>query len=389
MLTEKNETYYKAYERRDPKFDGRVYFGVKTTGIYCRPICPARPHRQNVSFYSTQAAAEAAGYRPCKRCRPDLSPLSPQWQGSAAVIGRALEAIKKAEVPLSEVAERMGMTDRHLRRLFSEHVGASPVQIRQSYRLHLAQQLLAQTSMKMVDVAMASGFGSVRRFNDAFAKTYKRSPADIRKEKKSQVSSAKAELTIEIPLVGYFDFQSVLHFFRRHLVEGVEFVGDDFYERHFERGVGSTGWFRVSFNEKRSCVQLQIDSSDTAHVRFVIERVKALFDLQHNPAHIQVKSVRHKGLGLELQKIRIPGAFNTFETAVCIILGQLVSTDRARQLVKSLVSTYGPKLKNTRNENLQFLFPSPKVLATAPLEELGLTRQRAQAIRDFAAVVRD
>ena len=190
-----SDTLYLAFSSRDSRYDGRFYVGVTTTGIYCRPTCPARPKKEHIRFFRCKAEAEKAGFRPCLRCRPDLAPTSIQWQGTAAVVARAFGMINRGETDgtrLSGLAERLGMPDRHLRRLFQEHLGASPLEVAISRRLHLARQLLSQTRLGITDIAHASGFNSLRRFNDAFVTTYFRSSAACRSHWWSALSPKSA-----------------------------------------------------------------------------------------------------------------------------------------------------------------------------------------------------
>lgn len=377
---------YQALLRRDSKYDGRFYFGVVTTGIYCRPICPARPKFENVRFYRSKAEAEVHGFRPCLRCRPDLSPLSPQWRGTEAVVGRALDYIRSSAFDLNEVATKVGMSDRHLRRIFEEHLGTSPMEVSMSYRLHLARQLLSQTQMKIIDVALASGFQSVRRFNDAFAKKYKRSPSAFRKQNKDQIVSNL--LTLEIPLEPTFDFHSLLKSFRSHQVFGVDYSDHESYERHLVQA-GQRAYFKVRWSPKRSVLLIETVVQDVALVRTVLDKVRRAFDLSHNPHDIVFPKKVPVKLKRAIIAARVQGGFDQFECAVCVILGQLVSTEQGRMNIRKLVETYGKKLSAPPSENLTYDFPRPEDLQHAPLEKLGLTRVRAEAIRQLSILFAD
>lgn len=192
---------HKAFLARDKRYDGRFYVGVRTTGIYCRPTCPARPLLKNVKFYRSPAEAESEGFRACLRCRPDISPSAPLFQGTAAVVGRALRLLDEG-LRTSELAPRLGMTDRHLRRLFAEHVGASPLAVEHSRRLHLARQLLAETEKPITEIAYASGFRSLRRFNAAFLAHHRRSPRDFRRAG----NFTGPGMRLEIPILEPYDW---------------------------------------------------------------------------------------------------------------------------------------------------------------------------------------
>lgn len=383
MLNLDKKRLYQALLRRDSKYDGRFYFGVVTTGIYCRPICPARPKFKNIQFYRSKAEAEVHGFRPCLRCRPDLSPLSPQWRGSEAVIGRALEYIRTSPCDLSEVAGRVGMSDRHLRRIFEEHLGTSPMEVAISYRLHLARQLLSQTRSKMIDVAMTSGFQSLRRFNDAFAKRYECSPSQFRKQNLNSV--ATEQMALEIPMDAAFDFFALLKSFRSHQVYGVDCAGHDCYERHFMKN-GRRGYFKVRWNSKKHSLRVETIVEDLELVRTVFEKVRRAFDLDHNPKYMDHPKKIPSRLKKALSSARVQGSFDPFECVVCVILGQLVSVEQGRLNVQKLVETFGRKIDQPFSENLQFDFPQPIDLLHAPIEKLGITRVRAEAIRQVAAL---
>ncbi len=202
------EVFERARLSRDARFDGRFFIGVKTTGIYCRPICPANmPKSHNVSFYSTAAAAGEAGYRPCLRCRPECAPGTPAWEGTSTTVRRALRLIADGALDdgdIEHLSGRLGVTSRHLRRLFHKHLGASPLAVAHTQRLHFAKRLIDQTTLPMADIAITSGFGSTRRFNDAFRKTYDRTPRELRRRR--AVSEPSAGLTVQLPYRTPFSF---------------------------------------------------------------------------------------------------------------------------------------------------------------------------------------
>ena len=215
-----------ARKARDPRFDGRFFVAVRSTGIYCRPICPVKmPRAENVTFYETAAAASEAGYRPCLRCRPETSPGTPAWRGTSTTVSRALKLINEGaldEGNVSALSDRLGVTSRHLGRLFSKHLGASPNTVAQTRRLQFAKKLIDETSLSMTDVAMISGYGSVRRFNDHFRKTYSRTPGSLRRE---QVVEA-GDVCLRIAYRDPFNFDALLDFFRVRGIPGTEKVTD-------------------------------------------------------------------------------------------------------------------------------------------------------------------
>jgi AraC family transcriptional regulator, regulatory protein of adaptative response / DNA-3-methyladenine glycosylase II len=382
------DTLYLAFNTRDPRHDGRFYVGVTTTGIYCRPTCPARPKQENIRFFRSKAEAEKAGFRPCLRCRPDLSPTSIQWQGTAAVIARAFGMINRGEADgrkLSGLAERLGMTDRHLRRLFREHLGASPLEVAISRRLHLARQLLSQTRLSITDIALASGFSSLRRFNDAFVTTYRRNPSDFRTCDGGSAGAANT-ITLRIPYVERYDWDNLIRYFARHGVHGVDTIEDDCYLRHL-RGAATESYLRVAHLPAQRSLQFTLEVGDFSEIRQLVVLIRSVFDVDHNPSQItlpegcpdDLKELLDAGEG-----IRVPGAFDPLETAVSIILGQLVSTDQGRLNMRKLVEKYGDASKIAYHPRLSHFFPTPEVLATEDLTSLGFTKVRAGAIKEMA-----
>lgn len=371
------DTLYKAMLTRDRRFDGRFYIGVKTTGIYCRPICPARPKKENVVFYRSPTEAENAGFRPCLRCRPDISPGMQMWEGTAALVGRALKLINSGEadtISLAEFAAKLGLSDRHLRRLFEEHLGAAPIEVAISKRLHLARQLLSQTSLSVTEIAFASGFSSIRRFNEAFRSRYRRAPRDFRKHQDSS-SLSENSLRLELPILEPYDWNYALQFFKRHTVFGVEHIEGTVYHRLVPgpRPVR----IRVERDPQKPQLNVDVEGSEVSALRPLLTKVRDLFDVDHNPFH-------PVGEGSFLGGLRIPGAFDPFETAVCIILGQMVSVEQAAVKVRRLVELYGNPVKSPFT-HLTHQFPQPEVLATADLRAVGGTKVRSTAIRELAS----
>lgn len=373
------ETLYKAMLTRDKRFDGRFYIGVRTTGIYCRPICPARPKKENVTFYRSHAEAENAGYRPCLRCRPDISPGSQMWEGTAALVGRALKMISSGEadsISLTRFATKLGVTDRHLRRLFEEHLGAAPIDVAISKRLHLARLLLSQTSLSVTEIVFASGFNSIRRFNEAFRRKYKRTPREFRKEHKENAISSEG-IRLLLPILEPYDWEYIHRFLSTHRTSGVEHIEEGKYQRLLwldQRPVRVS----VERDPQKPHLVVDVEGANVTSLRPILSNVRNLFDIDHNPFH-PVGS----GNAKNPKGIRIPGAFDPFETAVCIILGQLVSVEQASVKIRKLVNSHGKQVKSSF-QNLTHLFPSPDILAQADLSTLGITKVRSEAIRELA-----
>jgi len=277
-----NEVFERARLSRDTRFDGRFFIGVKTTGIYCRPICPANmPKSQNVSFYSTAAAAGEAGYRPCLRCRPECAPGTPAWEGTSTTVRRALRLISDGALDdggIESLSDRLGVTSRHLRRLFRKHLGASPLAVAHTQRLHFAKRLIDQTTLPMADIAITSGFGSTRRFNDAFRKTYDRTPRELRRRR--AITEPSAGLTVQLPYRAPFHFSQLLQFFAARAIPGVEVVRDGRYLRS------------VTIDGEHSIIDLQDDGANvlltihgagTRSLLPIIQRVRGIFDLDASP----------------------------------------------------------------------------------------------------------
>jgi AraC family transcriptional regulator of adaptative response / DNA-3-methyladenine glycosylase II len=384
MKEAEKQHLYQALLSRDLRNDGRFYFGVTTTGIYCRPICSAKPKFQNVRFFKSKADAEAAGYRPCLKCRPDLSPLSPQWHGTAAIMSRALRLVENSgpeRQALPQIAAALGISDRHLRRLFNRHVGATPLAVAISRRLHFARQLLTQTHLSILEIALAAGFGSLRRFNDAFTKTYQTSPSVFRKEANAGANTRDL-LTIELPYCAPFDWNHLITFFRNHEIHGVETISHDSYTRHF-RTVHGNGFFQVAPAARPGYIRVVLRVAALADLRPTIEKIRMQFDLAHNPHRME-----NVALLEEIKQVRVPGAFEPFEVAVTIILGQMVTTAQGRQNVKKLVLKFGEIVPGP-HPGLTHFFPTAEVLKNADYTDLGFTGNRCNAIRELARLVAD
>lgn len=383
----REDTYYEAMRARDYRFDGKFFVGVKTTGIYCRPICPAKPKRENVEFFHTQFEAEKAGYRPCMRCRPESAPLSPAWIGKSALVQRAIKILNsRATIELDEdrFADQFGVSARHLRRLFIEEIGKTPKQLAFENRLNLSRKLLTETSLSVTDVAFAAGFSSIRRFNDAFKNRFKKAPSAIRRKHKSGSLDATL-LAIRISYRPPFDFQGLLKFYERHRMGKLEWFEDGKMHRVVHAG-GKTGQIAISNDERKSELVVEIDFPDTSIVHEIITRVRNLFDLNSDPVLIANSLERDPGLKRLLKNhpgIRLPSGWDPFEVAIGTILGQLVSVDRGRSLVEDLIEIAGRDCDYVANGQQVKLFPTPKEILAADLTNLKTTTRRKQTIGEF------
>ncbi len=377
---------YRAVKSRDARFDGRFFTAVLTTGIYCRPICPARtPHLRNVRFYACAAAAEEAGFRPCRRCRPEAAPGSPAWIGPAATVSRALRLIDEGaldEGSVDALAERLGVGERQLRRLFLSHLGAAPASIARSRRAHRALELLRQTALPISEIAPAAGFRSLRQFNDVFREVFRRTPSQARGG-----AQPGAACQLRLPFRPPLDWQAALRFLAARAIPGVERVESDCYQRTFLLD-GRAGVMEVRATPS-GALTLTLSGASAAATLEAARRVRRLFDLDADPLAIGEVLRRSPALARSISRnpgLRVPGAFDPFETLVRAILGQQVSVAAATTLSGRLVQAFGTPLP-AASGTLTHTFPLPGALAGADLTGLGLPRARAAAVSQAAAAV--
>jgi AraC family transcriptional regulator of adaptative response / DNA-3-methyladenine glycosylase II len=379
---------------RDARFDGLFFIAVSTTRIYCRPVCPASPSpkRENVTYYTTAAAAEAAGFRPCLRCRPELAPGNDAWQRGDHVVTRALKLIEGGllqDHPVDELARRVGVGARQLRRLFVERLGAPPIDVHTTRRLLFAKQLLTETNMSVTDVALASGFGSLRRFNAAFAQANRITPRELRRKPHEANGDS---LVLRLHYRPPYDFASLLAFFKGRALPGIEVVDDESYSRVF--GPAQTpGWLRLSaWPGKENALRLQLHCPQPTQMLSVVTRIRRMFDLDAEPQAIATALQATTPLRALLRKrpgLRLPGSWDGFEVAVRAILGQQVSVAAARTLASRVVHRFGEPLPTPIAPGLECLFPTPEVLASANLSALGITGARIESIRGVAQALLD
>ena len=385
---------YRAILSRDRRFDGRFYTAVVTTGIYCRPVCPApTPERRNVRFFDCAAAAEEAGFRPCRRCRPETAPGTPAWLGKSATIVRALRLISEGaldEGSLEELAERLGIGSRHLRRLFHEEIGASPSAVAQTRRVHFARKLLDETKLPIAEVALGSGFGSIRRFNEVMRRSFGMTPTILRNAaKKNRFESDNGALSLRLPFRPPFDWESIISFLAPRAIPGVESIKEKSYSRAFSLA-GTTGILKLRPSEREPCLHLMVSASDTKGLNRIVERARKLFDCDADPLQISECLSKDERLAPLLRArpgLRVPGAIDGFELGVRAILGQQVTVRGATTLAGRLVKAFGIPFENGGEEEITHLFPSPDVLARADLTIIGLPKPRAAAISALARVV--
>jgi AraC family transcriptional regulator of adaptative response / DNA-3-methyladenine glycosylase II len=382
---------YRAIQSRDARFDGRLFIAVRTTGVYCRPICPARtPKRENVVFYPTAAAAQAAGFRPCLRCRPESSPDLAAWRGTSNTVSRALALIADGALDgdgadVGRLALRLGLGERQLRRLFQTHLGASPIAVAQTRRVLFAKQLLHETRMPMADVALAAGFGSLRRFNDTFRRLYARPPSILRRERSS---AERAGITLLLPYAPPYDWPAMIQFLAARAIPGVEVVEPSRYRRTVALD-GRQGTIEVAPAPGRHALAATIRFPNVTALPAIVGRIRRVFDLSADVRAIGAQLARDAWLRPRVVArpgLRVPGAWDGFEMAVRAILGQQITVTAARQLAGKLVAAHGDALTAGDHEPLTRAFPPPARLAEADLARLGMPRARAAAISALAAV---
>lgn len=368
---------------RDARFDGRFFIGVSTTGIYCRPICPApSPQEKNVRYFLSAAAAAEAGFRPCLRCRPEASPGTPAWLGASASVSRALKLIGESaldEAGVDDLAARLGIGARHLRRLFLRYLGATPVAVAQTRRVHFAKKLIDETHLPMTQIAMAAGFGSIRRFNATFQNLYGRTPRELRKST-AHNAHEPGVYTFRLGYRPPYDWPSLATFLAARAIPGVESVTPCEYRRTILIE-GRPGSIVVRPAAKNS-LELRIHYADPAPLFRIVERVRKIFDLGADPREVAAHLTRDTSLKPIVRAypgLRVPGCWDGFEMSVRAILGQQVSVKGASTLAGRVARAFGQPFEEA------FLFPAPEVLAEADLAPVGLPRARAQSIRGLAA----
>jgi AraC family transcriptional regulator of adaptative response / DNA-3-methyladenine glycosylase II len=392
-----HDACYRIICQRDPRFDGRFFTAVRTTRIYCRPVCSARtPRSENVRFYPSAAAAQEAGFRPCLRCRPETAPDLGAWRGTSNTVARALSLIELGaldEADVDALAGRLGIGERQLRRLFRQHLGASPVAVAQTRRVHLAKQLIHDTRLPMAEVAFAAGFGSIRRFNETFASLFKRSPIELRRMKGPEVSAGPAgHIELRLPYQPPYDWPAMVAFLARRALPGVEVVTPERYARTVAvDGVTGTVIVEPSSGNGRNALRAIVRFPKLSALPAIIARLRRVFDLAADPraiaAHLE-KDPALAPLVAERPGLRVPGAWDGFELAIRAVLGQQITVVAAARLAGKLVASYGERVTGVAPDleaALTHVFPRPEALAKADLAALGMPRARAAALSAVAA----
>lgn len=384
-------TCWGAVVTRDARFDGLFFVGVRTTGIYCRPVCAARtPRRERCSFFRLAAEAERAGFRACFRCRPELAPGCAPVDSVPRLVARALARIESGYLndhSVDSLARELAVTPRHLRRAMDERLGIGPVELAQSRRIALAKQLLQDTSLGLADVAFASGFRSVRRFNALFLERFGRAPSEVRRRYAAPDTAPGVSLRLDYrpPL----DWRALLGFLGARAIPGVERVDGDEYSRVLRIGE-STGTIRVRPDARRAALRADVSLPLTGSLMEVVARLRALFDLDARPDAVARDLSRDGALARLVARhpgLRVPGSADPFETIVRAVLGQQVSVRTATTLAGRIATRFGREVPAARSVGLTHRFPSARELGRARAEEvaaIGLPLARARALLAIA-----
>jgi len=377
---------------RDPRFDGKFFIGVHGSGVYCRVICPAPTAKEkNCRYFATAAGAAEAGYRPCLRCRPECAPGTPAWLGTSATVARALRLIEERgleEEGVEGLAERLGVGARHLRRLFLQHLGASPTAVARTRRAHFAKKLIDETTLSMTHIAMAAGYGSVRRFNADFAKFYRRTPSEIRAKVRATGALPEHEYTFLLRFRPPFDWKGMLALLRASAVPHVESIDEGSYRRNISLQ-GCDGYLHVSLDEKRSALRARIQFSNPRALFQIVERVRRIFDLNADWTSLSQTLGSDPLLAPRLRAwpgLRVPGCWDGYELAVCTIVAARANGRGTREL-SHIIERFGRPVRNT--SGLTRAFPEPRVLAAANIAEFGLIGKRASILQGFARAIVD
>ena len=353
-MIDNDKRLYEAFKAKDTRFDGRFFVGISSTGIYCRPVCKAKLAKaENCNFYSTASEAEKAGYRPCLLCRPELAPGTSVTDATTSLVYRAARMLEKScgsGQSLKEIAEQLGCTDRHLRRVFIEEYNVSPIQYLQTCRLLLAKNLLTETDLSVLEVAMTSGFGSLRRFNDLFKKQYKISPTALRKRTREEKSHNDG-ITLALGYRPPYRWEEMLNFLAGRAIKGVEVIKNDEYMRtvHLKDAEKNDiyGWVRIGHRPKKNVLIVTVSEPLLPVLPQVLARIRHLFDLYCNPQAIYetLKAMNDIRPGLCVLGTRMPGCFDAFEMAVRAVLGQQITVKAASTLAARIVQTYGTPIQ--------------------------------------------
>lgn len=375
------KTYQQARLSRDARFDGHFFVAVKTTGIYCRPICPAvTPKEENIEYFNHAHLAAKAGYRPCLRCHPDSAPGSPLWNGVSTSLERAKRLIDNGALDdgtLADLSGRLGISDRYLRQLFDKHLGISPKAYALFKQCEFSKNLLHQTSLPITEIALASGFNSVRRFNDCFKKQLSLTPSQVRKSQKKSTNSLELKLYYRPP----YNWLHLQNFFAARLIEGLEWTDEKSYGRtfHWQNQQGKCkGWFTAHHNEKHHRFDVKIEIDNLHLLKSVVNNIRRILDLDTDSKTVE-ECLQTSGFSNSTIGLRLPGTWSVFEAGIRAILGQQISVVAARNLVKTVINELGEK----GNDN-KLYFPTIEKMAASDFDFIKMPGKRKQTLSNLA-----
>jgi len=376
------KAYQQARLSRDARFDGRFFVAVKTTGIYCRPICPAvTPKEENIEYFSHAHLATLSGYRPCLRCHPDSAPGSPIWNGVSTTLERAKRLIDNGALDngsLLDLSNRLGISDRYLRQLFDKHLGISPKAYALFKQCEFAKNLLHQTSLPITEIALASGFNSVRRFNDCFKKQLSLTPSQVRKSQKTAINSIELKLYYRPP----YNWQHLQGFLVARLIEKLEWCDEDSYGRTFKWENNNSekckGWFTAHHNQEKHRFDVEIEIDNLHLLKAVVNNIRRILDLDTDSKTVE-KCLETSGFSDLAKGLRLPGTWSVFEAGIRAILGQQISVVAARNLVKAVIYELGEKPEHNR-----VYFPSIEKMAESDFEFIKMPGKRKQTLKNLA-----
>ncbi len=386
-----SDSQYQALLARDTRFDGLFFVGVTSTGIYCRPVCTVKsPKQVNCKFYGSAQEAEQAGFRPCLRCRPELAPgnapVDKSQRVAHLIVQRIEEGLTDERAALEAIAREFKLSSRQIRRIIQKELGVAPIQLILTRRLLLAKQLLTETKLPIIEIAFASGFSSLRRFNDAFVSRYRMPPTRLRKSAAEDSSNVDRDGTVTLQLAYRppYDWTGVLAFLKARELKSVEWVTENFYARTVRMGKHK-GWIVVKPSQKRNALTLELSHSLTPVLPAILNRVRDLFDLNARPDVIAKQLRKDKRLARMVKAnpgLRLPGAFNGFELGLRAILGQQVTVKAATTIAGRFAAAFGEPIETPYPE-LSRLTPTPDRIARANVDEvakLGVPGARSRSI---------
>ncbi|AZQ85281.1 DNA-3-methyladenine glycosylase 2 family protein [Colwellia sp. Arc7-635] len=369
---------------RDIRFDGKFFTAVLTTGIFCRPICPARPPKpENVTYYESAELAQQSGFRPCKRCFPQLAPSLP----APRKIKQITQAYYENNYNLQNCAEQLDISERQIRRLFVQYYGLPPSEFFHQQRLLLAHKLLVSTSLSITNVAFTAGFNSIRRFNEVILQTYQTSPSEIRGKK---TATSDQQVNVLLPYKAPFDWPLMLGFFRARKMSNIEGISTEHYFRTIELD-DCRGWIKVTQHKTKDALNLTVKLTDYSYLHQIIARVRRMFDLDADMQIIHQHLIKHPKLALVIEQfpgLRLPGCWDIFEFSIRAILGQQISVKGATTLAQRIAEKYGENVADiaqTEDSSATKYFPSVQSLMNVDYQDIGLTRSRIATLQTWVA----